>query len=151
MIITQLILRDAQKSSRDTKYFNFLTIQLDENLFHSLLKPKLVFQNPFFATFDNPSYAHITSSIQNLFQCTLSIDTLISSLISEFTSVVKPYFSLLTTMINKNQWLSLLAVRVSHVVYEYLIVKLYVLRILTLMFLYNFWSLYIGYFICRDL
>ena len=52
---------------------------------------------------NNQSYAQITSSGQNYTQLSSSIETLLSSFISEFSNIIKPLLSLLTSLLIKSQ------------------------------------------------
>jgi len=51
----------------------------------------------------NQSYAQITFSGQNYTQLSSSIETLLTSFIPEFSNIIKPLISLLTSLLNKSQ------------------------------------------------
>lgn len=53
---------------------------------------------------DKPSYAEATSSNHNHSHLSPNIETLFTSFITEFTAIIKPLLSLLTSLLNKGQF-----------------------------------------------
>jgi len=83
------------------KNLNVLNLQLGEILPYLFLLPKTMLP-PFFGT-NQPSYAQITSFYQNHSHLSSSIETLLTSFISEFSNIIKPFLSLLITLLSKSQ------------------------------------------------